>query len=251
MDHTLAFWLMAVLATFLVGASKGGLPLVGMLAVPMMALVMSPVMAAGLLLPLYVVSDMYGLWLYRKNYSLRNLQIIVPAAAVGIFIGWATATITSEVVVKLIVAVIGLFYILDTILKARRVVEPKPADIARGVFWGTLTGFTSFVSHAGAPPYQMYVLPQKLDKMTYAGTATIAFAIINALKLPPYWLLGQINLSSLETCAVLAPVSMIGAWSGYRLTRVVPEKLFFRAVELALFLVSLLLLWDVWKHYAA
>lgn len=250
MDHNLLFWFMAVFATFLVGASKGGLPLVGLLAVPMMSLVMSPVMAAGLLLPLYVVSDIYGLWLYRKSYSMRNLQIIVPAATLGIGIGWATATITSDIVVKLIVATIGLFYFVDALLKSRRSSAAKPADIPRGLFWGTLAGFTSFVSHAGGPPYQMYVLPQKLDKMTYAGTATIAFTIINALKLPPYWLLGQINLSSLETCLVLAPVSLIGAWAGYRLTRVVPEKQFFRAVELALLILSLLLLWDVWEHYA-
>ncbi len=76
---------------------------------------------------------------------------------------------------------------------------PRPADVPRGLFWGSITGFTSFVSHAGAPPYQMYVLPQRLEKMVYAGTSTIVFAIINLLKLPPYWFLGQVNLGSLRT----------------------------------------------------
>lgn len=248
-DNPVLFWSLALFATFLVGASKGGLPMVGVLAVPVMSLVMSPVVAAGLLLPIYIVSDMYGLWLYRQNYSLLNIKIIVPAALLGILFGWAAASHTNEHVVKLIVAVIGLLYCFDAVLKPRRVIAAKPADIPRGIFWGSLAGFTSFVSHAGGPPYQMYVLPQKLDKMTYAGTSTIIFAIINLLKLPPYVALGQVNVGSLETCVILAPVSLVGAWIGFKGTKVLPEKLFFRVVEVALFVLSLMLLWDVWNWY--
>jgi uncharacterized protein len=245
------FWSLALLATLLVGASKGGLPMVGVLAVPIMSLVMSPVVAAGLLLPLYIVSDIYGLWLYRQNYSLLNIKIIVPAALIGILFGWAAASHTNEHVVKLIVAMIGLLYCLDAVVKSRRVIAAKPADIPRGIFWGGLAGFTSFVSHAGGPPYQMYVLPQKLDKMTYAGTSTIIFAIINLLKLPPYLALGQINVGSLETCLILAPVSLIGAWLGFKATKILPEKLFFRVVEISLFVLSLMLIWNVWHWYAS
>lgn len=242
------FWLLAIVATLMVGASKGGLPLVGMLSVPLMALYISPVTAAGLLLPIYILSDMYGLWLYRKNYDRRNIFILVPAAALGIAIGWATASITDENWVKLLVGVIGLAYCVDAVLKARAKLPPKPADLPRGLFWGAITGFTSFVSHAGAPPYQMYVLPQRLDKMVYAGTSTIVFALVNLMKLPPYWLLGQVNTGSLKICAMLAPVALFGAWLGYRLTLILPEKIFFRAVELALFLVSLKLIYDALPH---
>lgn len=244
MQLDLWFWICAILASVLVGASKGGLPGVGVLGVPVLAQATSPVMAAGILLPILITSDMYGLWIYRKNYDLRNIKIIVAASLIGIAVGWATAHITSDALVKLIVGLIGLSYFVDALLKSKRVIAPKPADIPRGIFWGALTGFTSFVAHAGAPPYQMYVLPQKLDKLTYAGTATITFAIINLLKLPPYWLLGQINPSSLEICAWLTPVAIFGAFGGFHLTKILPEKLFFRFVEVALFLLSIKLLYD-------
>jgi uncharacterized protein len=238
------FWVLAGLAAFFVGSSKGGLPLVGILAVPLMALQISPVVAAGLLLPIYIISDIYGLWIYRKSYDIRNIRILVPAAAIGIAVGWATAHITSDSLVKLVVGIIGLAYCVDALLKAKRNLPPKSADIPRGVFWGALTGFTSFVSHAGAPPYQMYVLPQRLEKMVYAGTSTIIFAIINLLKLPPYWFLGQVNVGSLETGLYLAPIAIIGAFLGYRLTRIIPQGIFFRVVEVALFLVSIKLIYD-------
>ena len=247
MDGTL-FWVFAGLAAFIVGASKGGVPGVGILAVPVLAQVISPVVAAGLLLPLLVLSDMYGLWLYRKSYDVWNIKIMVFASTIGIAIGWATARYNSDDLVKLLVGLIGIWYSIDLYLKSKRSNEPKPADVPRGLFWGTLAGFTSFVAHAGGTPFQMYVLPQRLDKMTYAGTATITFAIVNALKLPPYWFLGQINLVSLEKCLYLAPVALFGAWAGFKLTKILPENTFFKAVEIALFLVSIKLIWDALVH---
>jgi uncharacterized protein len=238
------FWGFAIVASLLVGASKGGLPGVGVLGVPVLSQVVSPVVAAGLLLPILITSDVYGLWIYRKNYDLRNIKIIVGASIIGISIGWATAHITSDSLVKLIVGVIGISYFVEGLLKRNRVIEAKPADLPRGIFWGSIAGFTSFVAHAGGPPFQMFVLPQKLDKMTYAGTATIAFAIINLIKLPPYWMLGQISVTSLEICVWLTPFAILGAFVGYRLTKIIPEKLFFKFVEAALFVLSLKLIWD-------
>ena len=244
------YWAMAFIATFLVGASKGGLPGVGILGVPILAQAISPVVAAGLLLPLYIVSDWYGLWLYRKNYDLWNIKLITFAACIGIAIGWATAHYNNDNIVKLIVGVIGLWYVADLVWKNSREAEvaARPADIPRGLFWGVLAGFTSFVAHAGGTAYQMYMLPQKLDKMTFAGTATITFTIINLLKLPPYFLLGQINVASLWQGLYLAPVALFGAWAGFRLTKLLPEKIFFRAVEVALLLVSIKLIWDSVSH---
>jgi uncharacterized membrane protein YfcA len=249
MSQDILFWVLAVVATFLVGASKGGVPGVGILAVPVLAQAISPVVAAGLLLPLYVISDWYGLWLYRKNYDLWNIKIITFAATIGIGIGWATAHFNSDELVKLMVGMIGIWYTLDLIFKRKSGGAAKPADVPRGLFWGTITGFTSFVAHAGGTPFQMYVLPQRMEKMVYAGTATITFTIINALKLPPYFMLGQINLQSLEKCLYLAPVAFFGAWAGFRLTKILPEKTFFRWVEVALFLVSLKLIWDALRGF--
>lgn len=248
MDGTL-FWVFAAIATFVVGASKGGVPGVGILAVPILAQIISPVVAAGLLLPLYVISDFYGLWLYRKDYDLWNIKIMVFAATIGIGIGWATARYNSDDLVKLVVGLIGVWYSIDLYIKSKKKeIAAQPADVPRGFFWGIITGFTSFVAHAGGIPFQMYVLPQRLSKMKYAGTSTIAFAIINALKLPPYWFLGQINLISLEKCLYLAPIALFGAWAGFKLTKILPEGPFFKAVEIALLLVSLKLIYDALLH---
>ena len=244
MSSDLVFYLAALPAAALVGLSKGGLPVVGMLGVPVLALVVSPVQAAGLLLPIFVVSDWFGLWAYRREFSRRNLVILVPGAVAGIALGWATASLVSEAVVTLIIGAIGLAFALDRLAGRGAASEARPADVPRGLFWGTVTGFTSFVSHSGGPPYQLYVLPQRLPKMVYAGTATIFFTIVNAVKLVPYWHLGQLSLANLGKVAWLVPAAVAATFVGVRLTRLIPEVLFFRLVLGALALVSAKLVFD-------
>jgi uncharacterized membrane protein YfcA len=243
MEWSIAFFAVAAASAFMVGASKGGLPMVGVLGVPLLALVMPPVAAAALLLPVYIVSDMVGLWAYRKEYSPRNLMILLPAMVFGVGVGWATAKITPEWMVTLLVGLVGLYYCATVVLR-RAGAPPKPADVPRGLFWGTIAGFTSFVSHTGGPPYQAYVLPQKLPKMMFAGTSTIVFAVINLVKLIPYWALGQFNPGNLEVAAMLSPIAVAGALIGYKATEIIPEKLFYRLVEVALFVISLKLIHD-------
>lgn len=237
------FWVAALIAAALAGMSKGGVPVVGMLSVPVMALVMNPVLAAGLLLPVYVVSDAFGLYAYRHAFDRRVLAIVVPGAVVGVGVGWATASMVTEPAVTLLVGVIGLAFAL-ILLRKPAVVEPKPAKIAPGLFWGGVAGFTSFVSHAGAPPYQVYTLPLGMPKAVFAGTTTIAFAIINAVKLIPYYALGQLSPGNLRVAAVLALPAIIAVFAGVRLVKLMPEKLFFRLVVWALLLISIKLLWD-------
>ena len=239
-----AFWALAVLAAVLVGLSKGGLPVVGMLAVPLMALVMSPVVAAGLLLPIYVISDIFGLWAYRHAFNKRVLAIMVPAMTIGVGTGWATASVVSEAWVTLLVGAIGAAFALNLLLRQGAVVAAKSADVAPGLFWGAVAGFTSFVSHAGAPPYQVFVLPLKLEKAVFAGTATIAFAYVNAIKLIPYYALGQLSISNLKVVAILAVPASLAVFAGVRLVKIIPEKLFFQLITWALLAISVKLIWD-------
>ncbi|MFM7445649.1 MAG: sulfite exporter TauE/SafE family protein, partial [Tabrizicola sp.] len=238
------FWIAAVAAAALVGMGKGGVPIVGMLAVPIMALVMNPVVAAGMLLPVYVVSDVFGLYAYRHAFDRRVLAILVPGAVVGITVGWATASVVPEDAVTLLVGVIGLAFALNLILRKPVVAEPKAPKVAPGLFWGAIAGFTSFVSHAGAPPWQVYTLPLGLPKAVFAGTTTIAFAVINAVKLLPYWHLGQLSIGNLSIAVMLFVPAALAVLIGVRLVRWLPEKLFFRLVTWSLLLISLKLIWD-------
>jgi uncharacterized membrane protein YfcA len=239
-----AFWVAAVIAAGLVGAGKGGIPIVGMLSVPVLALVIPPGLAAGLLLPVYVVSDMFGLWAYRHSFDRRVLAIAIPGAVVGIGIGWATASLVPEAAVRVLIGLIGVTFALTLLLRRGVGTERRQAQVGRGLFWSTVTGFTSFVSHAGAPPWQVFTLPLGMPRAVFAGTSTIAFAVINAVKLLPYWQMGLLSLPNLQVAAMLFLPASLAVFAGVRLVKWLPEKLFFRLVVWALLLISAKLIWD-------
>lgn len=236
------FWL-ASLAALLVGLAKGGLPTIGMLAVPVLSLVMSPVKAAVLLLPIFVISDMVSVWLYRKHFSVPNLKILVPASILGVFIGWLTASMTSDTAVKLLIGFIGIAFCLNIWLR-RTPQATQGADLKKGVFWGVITGFTSFICHAGAPPFQMYVLPQRLPKVEFAGTATMLFTIVNLAKVLPYQQLNPYTSTDLMQAMWLIPSALIGTFAGAYLTRRIADVWFFRFVQFGLFAISVKLIAD-------
>ncbi len=239
-----AFWAAAVVAAMLVGMGKGGLPVVGMLGVPMLSLVISPVTAAGLLLPVYIVSDMFGLYAYRAAFDRRVVAILAVGATIGVVLGWATASVVPEWVVTMLVGLIGAVFAANLLLRHPVAGETRVARVGPGVFWGVLTGFTSFVSHAGAPPFQVYVMPLRLAKAVFAGTTTVLFAYVNAIKLIPYYALGQLNPGNLKIAAILAVPAALAVFAGVRLVRLLPEALFFRLVTWALLAISIKLIWD-------
>ncbi len=242
--HDPLFWLAATIASVFVGMSKGGLPAIGLLAVPILSLVISPVTAAGLLLPVYVLSDMLGLVAYRRDFDRRVLAILLPAATLGVGLGWATARLVPETLVTGLVGLIGLAYAARLLFRRLDVAAARPPNVAAGGFWGAIMGFTSFVSHAGAAPFQIYVIPLRLSKTVYAGTTTITFAYVNAIKLVPYWALGQFSPDNLRAAAILTLPAGLSVYAGVRLVRILPHELFFQLVTWALALVSIKLIWD-------
>ena len=237
------FWIVAAIAAILTGIGKGGVPIVGALTVPLLSLVMSPIAAAGLMLPVYVISDWFGLYAYRKEFDKRVLLIACVSMTVGVGLGWATARLIPEAAVTVVVGVISVAFALNQLLRRNVLPEPKRAEWGKGLFWCTIAGFTSFVSHTGGPPYQVWTLPLGLKKAVFAGTSTIAFTYVNAIKLVPYWSLGQINLGSLEVAAKLMPIAAAAVFFGVWAVRRLPEKLFFQIVTWSLLLIGLELIW--------
>lgn len=245
MIHDPWFYALAVPAVLMTGISKGGFAGgIGLMAVPMMSLVINPVQAAGVLLPILVAMDWIGVFAYRKTFDLRSLKVLVPGALFGVGAGWLTAGLVDETFVKLVVGLIAVLFALYWFLSLRRAAAAQ-GKAAHGMFWGGVAGFTSFVSHAGSPPFQVYMLPQRLDKTLYVGTSVMFFATLNLMKLLPYGLLGELAPGNLETSLVLMPLAPIGMFAGIWLHKIIPEKPFYLVCYTAVFLIGLKLLFDV------
>jgi uncharacterized membrane protein YfcA len=235
----------AIPAVILFGLAKGGFTTLGMLPMPLLSLAVSPVRGAAIMLPILVVQDWVGVWAFRREFSARNLLILIPGSLIGIFAGWLLAAEVSEAIVRLAVGLISIGFVVFMALRARLGKgDATRASVAPGVFWGSLAGFTSFISHAGAPPFQVYVMPQNLPPLVFAGTGTMFFAATNLLKVPPYFALGQFSRENLLASASLLPVAIAATFAGVWLVRRVPAERFYNIVLVLTLIVGLKLVWD-------
>jgi uncharacterized membrane protein YfcA len=240
------FITVAVIAVILVGLSKSGLlGSLGVVGVPLLSLVMPARDAAGMMLPVLITMDVIAVWSYRKEFDARILKIMLPGAAIGTLLGWALWSLVSDAVVLLFVGIITFVFVLDAVFGLRRRIAAElPPSKGWGVFWGAFSGFTSFVSHTGGPPFQIYVLPQKLSPALFSGTTAVFFAIVNAAKLIPYYFLGQLSTNNLELAALLAPVALVSVLAGVYLVRRISMTYFYKIAYGLVFLLSIKLIWD-------
>lgn len=240
------FYLVAVPAVIILGLAKGGFTGVGIAATPLLALYLPPLEAAALLLPLLISQDLISLYVYRRHWDGENLKIMLPGALVGMALAWWTASIVSDDVVRLIVGGVGLVFVLNMALRPDLHVtkHSRPA----GLFWGAVSGFTSFMTQGGGPPFQVYVLPQRLPKLVFVGTTTIFFAIINALKIGPYLALGNFTTADIGTSIALLPLAAVANLGGIWLVKHMPTELFYRLAYILLFAVSVALLIQGGSH---
>jgi uncharacterized membrane protein YfcA len=230
-------------AVIALGLSKGGFAGAAGISTPLVALVLPPLEAAALLLPILMVQDVISVWVYRRDWSGWNLKVMLPGAAVGIAMAWLLAAHVSEAMVRLIVGGIGLVFVLN-VWFGRRADELPPPHAPSGVFWGAVSGFTSAFANAGGPPFQFFVMPQRLPKFTLVGTQTIFFAVVNWLKIPPYLALGNFTSRDLLVSLALMPIAVAANFAGIWLVRVTPVKLFYDIAYVLVFLISLGLIWQ-------
>ncbi len=241
------FYVAAIPAVLLFGIAKGGFGgMFGVMAVPILSLVISPVQAAGILLPILCLMDLLGLWAYRGKWVGAELRVLLPAAVLGIGVGTLLFGYMSVAVIRLIVGAVALWFAAHYWLKQRASGGEQLPNLPRtaGIAGAAGAGFTSFIAHAGGPPLTMYLLRRPLDKTGFVGTTVVFFAVVNYVKLVPYAWLGQLSLDNLTASLVLAPLAPIGIALGIWLHHNISERLFFRFAHGVLFVVSLKLISD-------
>jgi uncharacterized protein len=223
------FYAVAIPAVVILGIGKGGFAGIGMVALPLMALAVPPLQAASIMLPILMIQDVVGVWAYRRTWDRRNLAILLPGAAIGVLAGYLLAARVSVGVIELTVGLISIAFGVRQVL-VQMGSAPAPAQRPRtwlGLVCGAGSGFTSMLAHAGAPPFQIYTLPQRMPRDVFVGTSVVFFAATNWMKLGPYIALGEVTAENMRIAATLAPLAIVSTWLGVYLVRRTSGPLFF------------------------
>ncbi len=221
------FYALSAIAVVFAGIAKGGFgggPAFAASAI--LALVTTPTQAIGMMLPLLIVMDLGTLKPFWRKWDWPRARVMMLGAVPGVVLGAALYSITDEDVLRLLIGLLALVFVAWQILP-KRTLRGANFSTAIGFLSGVVTGFTSFVSHAGGPPAAMYLLSQRLDKTTYHATMTLLFWLVNAAKVLPYAFLGIFTADTLKADLVLLPFALFGVWLGVRAHHVIPERAFF------------------------
>jgi len=239
------FFAAALPAVFINGVSKGGFGSgLGVVSVPLMALSVPVTEAAAILLPILCVMDLAALWAYRRSWDRENMKIMLPAGLAGIVLGALTFRYINEAGLKLVLGIVAVGFVLYHWSDAARQLAKTHPSKAKGYFWCCVSGYTSTVAHAGGPPMSVYLLPQRMDKALLAGTAVVFFAVLNYVKLVPYFWLGLFDARHLATAAALAPIGVLGIVAGVWVRKWISEALFYRLCYGFLLVTGAKLLYD-------
>lgn len=237
----------AVPAVVFAGISKGGFGSGAAFAgSSILALIVDPGIALGLMLPLLMLMDVVTLRPYWRQWSWPDARWLLLGAVPGVILGAALYRVAEPDVFRLLIGAICLGFVAWQALRRAGMirVRGRAMPVWAGGLAGLVAGFTSFVSHAGGPPAAVYLLSRKLNKTAFQATTVLLFCLINIVKFIPYAVLGIFTVQTLVMDVLLAPFALLGAWLGVKAHRVVPEAVFFAVTYVLLTVTGAKLIWD-------
>src|SRR5512138_43408 len=235
------FWVLALVAVLLTGISKAGLGGgAGGVSTPLLSMAISPVTAAAIMLPVLCTMDIFGIRAYLWKWD-RAVARRMVGGVTGCVAGYATFSWLNENWIRVLLGVVALGFLAFSYLPKKTMA--KPSNRA-GWLWSAVSGYTTFITHAGGPPAMVYLLSLRLEKRTFIATSLVFFAAMNYAKILPYYWLGLLQAKNLATSAILIPIGVAGVYLGVWLQERIQPRVFYRIVHVLLFCTGTKLLYD-------
>src|SRR5689334_21641485 len=243
-QHAVYVAVVIAILGFMIGFAKGGFGGLGALLTPILALVLPVASAVGVLLPMLMVGDVFAVYMYWNEWDVDLVKRMLPAGIVGALVGTfllsSVSTNGLRIILGLFVLASVAYKFLSDRMQAIRY-EPRPWHAPAA---GLLSGIASGMFNSGGPPFNSYLLLQKLQARPFIATTAIYFALLNLIKVPGFLYTGVLNLRLLFSLWWVFPFIPIGIWvARITLTRLSPAAFEWIIVVLLIF-SSLWLFWQ-------
>ncbi|MGD1042136.1 MAG: sulfite exporter TauE/SafE family protein [Sedimentisphaerales bacterium] len=241
MELNLFGWVVVASCAVMVGISKTGLPGMGILFVPLMAMVIPARQSTGAVLGILILADVFAVSYYHKAAMWRHIIRLIPATLVGIVAGYFVMKVISDSQLKPIIGVIVVVMLAVNWWRNRRG-EDVPTEWWFAEVMGFFAGLTTMMANAAGPVMIVYLLAMRLPKVEFVGTSAWFFFIVNWLKVPFSVHLGLINVESIKLGFIMLPFIIIGAVLGIVALEKMPQKVFEITIQLLALVAAIKLL---------
>lgn len=232
MDIGLFGWAVLVLCAVVVGVSKTGVPGLGILPVPLMALAFETRESTGLLLGILILADLFAIAYHRHNAKWHHVLRLLPAALAGIVAGYFGLKRVDDRQLQPIIGVIVLAMLGINYWRMRTRSDEVPAQWWFATGLGFMAGVTTMMANAAGPVMIIYLLAMRLPKVEFVGTSAWFFFAVNWLKVPFSMNLNLITAESVKLNLVMIPFIAAGAVGGILFLRRIPQKAFIAIVQI-------------------
>ncbi len=236
-------WFIILICGMLIGMSKVGVPGVSMIVVPALAFIFGAKPSTGVLLPILMIADIFGVAYYRRHADWSKVLKVLPWAVVGVLIALWVGNVVNSVTFKNLIAILVFISIGLMLWKDRR----KDAQLFPDKWWfaasmGILGGFATMIGNVAGPVFAIYLLAMHLPKNNFIGTGAWFFLIINISKFPlQLFVWNNISLQSLTIDLIALPAIALGAVLGFKFVKIIPEHTY-RGFVIVITVISAFLL---------
>jgi len=236
-------WFIIVVCGMLIGMSKVGVPGVSMIVVPALAFIFGAKPSTGVLLPILMMADIFGVAYYRRHANWNHLIKVLPWAMVGLLLAlWVGKIVNNEQFKNLIAILVFLSIGLMLWQDKRKGTHFFPDKWWFAATMGILGGFATMIGNVAGPVFAIYLLAMHLPKNSFIGTGAWFFMIINFSKFPlQLFVWDNINAETLIIDLMTLPAIALGAFIGFKVVKIIPEHTY-RGFVIAITVISAFLL---------
>jgi uncharacterized membrane protein YfcA len=243
-DFSLVQWILLALCALFVGMSKVGIPGISMFYIPVLALIFGGKTSTGILLPMLMMADIFGVAYYHRHAEWKYLTKLLPWAFVGIGIGLWVGKVINDELFKNIIAILVFTGVGIMLWRERQ----RRTDFFPHTWWfaatmGVLGGFATMIGNVAGPIFAIYMLAMHLPKNAFIGTGAWFFLIVNFFKFPlQVWVWNNIGWTTITMDLMMLPAIAAGAFLGIWIVKKIPDKTYRIFIVIVTVLSAFLLL---------
>jgi hypothetical protein len=235
LELELADWVIVALCAMMVGVAKTGIPGVGILVVPLMAIAIPARQSVGALLGILIMADVFAVIYHRHNARWSHVLRLLPPTFAGIVGGYVLLRVIQEdehlkpIIGAIVLIMLGVhFWRIRASGKETKI----PTQLWFALIMGFTAGVTTMMANAAGPVMVIYLLAMRLDKIKFVGTQAWFFFVVNWLKVPFSSNLNMMTAESLKLDLMMLPFIAAGAAIGVFFLRRIGQKTFAAVVQI-------------------
>ena len=211
----------------------------GLLAVPMITLLYSPVLAVALVaLPLVATNLHQGVIAGDFRKSLQTHMPLAIAMSVTMAATARYAYLVSPGVVEWAIGLTAIVFVLVSLMKLGPLISNQ-YDMHAQVVTGTVAGFVGGITGLVVIPLVLYMMLRNIDKERFVSLTGLLLLLSGLALLFGHILNGVMTKEVLILSAIASAPAVIGTLLGERLRHRVSERKFRRLVLILLFAIGL------------